>query len=479
MRYPSNKQQLIELTIESIGFKGISIARNDGLVYFVKGGVPGDKMLAEIRRKRKRHIEAEIVELIEPSANRIEPKCKYFGACGGCTWQNISYGEQIRWKKQQVIDAFRRIGKIEVGEIIDTIPAPQLFNYRNKMDFSFGASRWLSSEEIQKDEDIDTKNFALGLHIPGRYDKILDIDSCHIQAEEGNQVLRLFKQKALELNVAAYSEQTRKGFLRNLVLRFSRRDDEMMSILVTNNPLLPEDDKFLNWYRYDFPSLFPNTASIINAINADTNPVSFGKINFIEGKDFINEEILGIEYKISPFSFFQTNSYQLDTFIGKILEFAQLGTSETIWDLYCGIGSITLPASHKCKQIFGFELIESSIEDAQINAKLNNIENVQFKALDLHSKNIYLYLDKYEIPDTVILDPPRNGMHQQLVQYILDLYPKKIVYVSCNPTTQARDCELLSEKYNVIKIQPIDMFPHTYHIESIALLERKHREFTK
>lgn len=473
MKKSQKKQLSIELVIESIGFKGISVARNDGLVYFLKGGVPGDKVIAETRKRRKKHIEAEILEILEPSKARIDPICKYFGVCGGCSWQNISYDEQLLWKKQHVIDAFQRIGNFKYVNVLDSIPSAKLYNYRNKMDFSFGASRWLTKEEIQDNDVISNKNFALGLHIPGRYDKVLDIDTCHIQEELGNEILNLFREKAIELNVSAYSDETRDGFLKNLVLRYSLTHREMMSIFISNTPKTIEDESFLNWYRYDFQRQYPEFVSVIHAINSKTNPVSYGKINFIEGKAYIIEDILGIKYRISPFSFFQTNSYQLDSFIGKILDYSNLKKDEIVWDLYCGTGSISLPASKLCKEVYGFELIESSIEDAKLNAELNGIYNIKFRSMDLHSKASLNELLDYEKPDVLIIDPPRNGMNDSLVYFILDIAPRRIVYVSCNPTTQARDCEILTKKYEIEKIQPVDMFPHTYHIESIALLNLK------
>ncbi len=467
------KREKTELTIESIGFNGIAVARHDDIVYFVKGAVPGDRVIAEIKRKKKKHIEAEAVEILEHSIDRVLPLCKYFGTCGGCTWQHLRYEEQLKWKRRHVKDAFERIGKILPENIPETIPSPQIFNYRNKMDFSFGASRWLTKEEIQNEENIGQKQFALGLHIPGRYDKILDIDSCQIQMEEGNEILNLFREKALESGVTAFNEKTHEGFLRNLVLRMSPVEKEMMCILVTNSPSAKEDEDYLEWYRKDFPKLFPMAVSIIHAVNPEIKPVAIGEINFVEGKDFIRDSILGITYRISPFSFFQTNSWQLDVFISRIIEFAGLSGAETLWDMYCGTGSIALPASKRVKKVFGFELAESSIDDARQNAVLNEIENVHFKALDLHSKEISSVLEQYDKPDVMIIDPPRAGMHKNLLKYILNAFPEKIVYVSCNPATQARDCEALSEKYHIKKVQPVDMFPHTFHIESIARLEKK------
>jgi len=463
--------EIVELEIESIGFQGISIARKDGLVYFVKGAVPGDKVLAQVRRKKKNHKECEILEIIEPSAFRQKPQCDYFGICGGCSWQHLDYNEQLKWKRQHVEDAFVRIGKVEFGVLEDTLPSPAIYNYRNKMEFSFGNSRWLTKEEIESETEINHKDFALGLHIPGRFDKVLDIEKCLIQNDYGNEILNIIRRKALEFEVSAYDSRANEGFLRNLIIRSTVANNEIMIILITNSVQNENEKNFLEWYDNEFAK-DDNTISVVGrAVNSTRSPVATKKPQISKGNDYITENILGVDFRISPYSFFQTNSRQLNQFIGEIISRADLKPTDIVWDLYCGTGSISLPASGKCKQVFGIEMFEGSVADARKNAELNNIKNAEFICADLHEKKIPELLNSLTKPDIIFIDPPRAGMHTNLVNHLLEISAERIVYVSCNPTTQARDCALLSEKYLVKSIKPVDMFPHTFHVEGIAVLE--------
>jgi 23S rRNA (uracil1939-C5)-methyltransferase len=465
------KSEIVQLNIEAIGFQGISIARKDGLVYFVKGAVPGDKVNAQVRRKKKNHIECELAELLEPSPLRVKPQCGYFGICGGCSWQHLDYNEQLRWKKQHVLDAFQRIGKIEVAQFEDTLPSPEIFNYRNKMEFSFGNSRWLTSDEINSSNDISNKDFALGLHIPGRFDKVLDVERCHIQNDYGNDILKIIKSKAIDCNVTAYDSRANEGFLRNLIIRSTVASKEIMVILITHSVHNDEEQAYLDWYDNEFAKNDNKISVVGRAVNATRSPVATEKPIITKGNDYITENILGIDFKISPYSFFQTNSKQLNNFIAEIINRADLKPTDTVWDLYCGTGSISLPASKKCKEIIGIEMFEGSVEDARNNANSNGIVNAKFICSDLHEKRIPDLLSVLPKPDVIIIDPPRAGMHANLVNHLLEIGASRIVYVSCNPTTQARDCALLSEIYNVVSVKPVDMFPHTFHVEAIAVLE--------
>jgi 23S rRNA (uracil1939-C5)-methyltransferase len=464
---------VLELEIESIAFEGLAVARKDNLVYFVKHAVPGDIVKVRALRKRKGYVQTQLLEVIKKSDLRIEPKCRYYGVCGGCSWQNLSYEEQLSWKKRHVKDAFERIGKVEYGNLYDVLPSPKVFNYRNKMEFSFGASRWLEDKEIAEDGEIINKDFAFGLHIPGRYDKILDIEECHIQPEEGNEILNVFRSKALSLGLTAYRQKEHTGFLRNLVMRTSESYHKMMLILITQSPSSDNEKHYIEWFLNEVPVLFPFVSSLIHAVNDTFSPVAAGEIKEVVGDGYLKEQILDVEFKISPFSFFQTNSRQLNQFIGKIIDTASLSSDSTVWDLYCGTGSITLPVAKRVKKVLGFEMVESSIADAKANAEFNAISNAGFHTLDLHSKDISEMLDSYEKPDMIFIDPPRAGMHKNLINLLLSLDVPEIVYVSCNPSTQARDCAVLAEKYDIKSLQPVDMFPHTYHIENIALLKLK------
>ena len=467
----NKKEELLELEVDSIGFEGISIARKNDRVYFVRNGVPGDIVIAQVQKKHKNYTETQIKKFIKKSEFRTEVFCKYFGICGGCSWQCLKYEEQLKWKKMHIIDAYKHIGKLENVFYYDTLAANKIRNYRNKMDFSFSANRWLTKEEIDSELELD-KTFALGLHIPNCYDKTLDVERCEIQNKEWNKILQSIRTKAKNIGVTAFNTYTKKGFLKGLCLRHSLKDNETMCILVTNSVEMKEDKIFLNWYNNELKNISSNIVSIIHIINT-RNTVNTGEIISIIGKEFITENILDIEFQISPFSFFQTNSYQLNNFIQLIIDTTEVKKNDIVWDLYCGTGSITLPISKYCKQVYGIELIESAIYDAKKNAKLNNLTNTYFYTANLHNKKIPNLLNTLNRPDIIILDPPRSGINRSLLEHLLTITPNKIVYVSCNPATQARDLAILKDKYNIVEVHSVDMFPHTYHIETITKLEKK------
>jgi 23S rRNA (uracil1939-C5)-methyltransferase len=458
----------LELKIDSIGFEGVAIARVEGKVYFVKGAVPGDKVIVEVKRNKKNYAECHLIEVIEKSDLRIEPPCSHFGVCGGCTWQNLPYSEQTAWKTKHVEDAIKRIGKLESTEVKPILESETIFNYRNKMDFSFSSGRWLTQAEVESEEEIENRNFALGLHIPGRYDKVLDLKHCFIQSDFGNEIMPILKEEAIRLGLTAYNSREQSGFLRGLIIRNSVKTNETMVILVTNDVTSKDERHYIEYFKKVAIEL--NATSVYHAINNTVNPVKVVEQFLLEGKENLTDEILGIKYEISPFSFFQTNSYQLDIFIAKIIEVTNPQPNDTIWDLYCGTGSITLPIAGSCKKVIGIELNSDSIDNAIMNSKLNNISNTEFYASNLHDKNIPELLTGLERPDKIILDPPRAGIAENLINHLLEIESKEITYVSCNPSTQARDLQLLSNKYIVEYVIPVDMFPHTYHIESIAKL---------
>jgi 23S rRNA (uracil1939-C5)-methyltransferase len=466
------KEIIEELLVESIGFNGVSVARKDEMVHFVKGGVPGDLLETVRLRKRKKHIENHLLRIITPSKNRIDAPCKYFNECGGCSWQNMPYSYQLEWKKKHVEDAFFRQNKFEEFKILDTLASPKEFNYRNKMEFSFSNQRWLSKEEINSGDESITRDFALGLHAPGRFDKVLNLDKCLIADETSEEVLQIVRNLALELKITCLDRKINEGFLRNLIIRSGEYGNTLLVILITNKLDEENQIKFIEQLREKLATITKITG-FIHCINSTPSPVKIEEQKLLFGEENIYQSILGINYRISPFSFFQTNSFQLDNFISKIIEIANLSKNDVIWDLYCGTGSITLPASHKVKKVIGVELVESSIIDAKENAKINKINNSEFYTSDLHDKNIPDLLNNFEKPDKVIIDPPRAGMHANLINHLIELKPKEIIYVSCNPMTQARDCDLLRDYYNIELSQPVDMFPHTYHIENIVLMKLK------
>lgn len=462
----------LELRIESIGFEGKAIARHDGFVYFVDGGVPGDRVLAEVRKKKKSYAEARILEILESSPSREIPRCRYFGTCGGCKWQHLAYAEQCAWKKQNVQDAFERLGKVAYTTLHETLPAGTQFYYRNKMEFSFGDSRWLMNDE-RAQSDIPNKNFALGLHVPGRFDKVLDVEECFLQSEISSRMVNAVRKAALERGVSVYQTRTHEGFLRNFVVRNSTATGEQMVILVTSPPHGKADENMVAWFERDFIAMFPEVSTAIHAVTTSKAAVAGGETRTVHGAGVISETILGVQYRISPFSFFQTNTRQAELLFRIALDYAGNIADKTVWDLYCGTGSITLAAARNAKFVVGIEIAESSILDARANALANGIDNVEFVIEDMQKAVKKQILSRLPAPDVIIVDPPRAGLHQDVVANLLEIEAPRIVYVSCNPATQARDCALLAEKYTIEDIQPVDMFPHTYHIESVVRLERK------
>jgi 23S rRNA (uracil1939-C5)-methyltransferase len=465
---PPRQDRFVELTIDSIGFEGVSVGRVDGIVHFVKGALPGELVRARITRSKKSYVEAETVEVLAPSPHRKDPPCPHFGVCGGCKWQHFEYAEQARWKRQHVVDAFQRIGQIEVGEIAETIASPSPYGYRNKMEFSFGASRWLTNEEIASGIEFET-SFALGLHVPGRFDKVRHLDHCLLQSDVGNQVLKTTHELAETHHVLAYHQRAHIGFLRHLVVRSSATNGAVMTILITAEPSTDDDQRFVAEWLEQVRSL-PEGSTAIHAVNATKSPVAVGEIRDVRGPGYLIEHSHGVEYRISPFSFFQTNTQQLPNLVGKALEAAHLQQNDVVWDLYCGTGTLTLPAARHARHVIGVELVESSILDGRANAERNDIQNVDLYVADLHAPSTISMLKEMMQPDVVMIDPPRAGMHPVLVQHVLDVAAPRISYVSCNPATLARDCALLAEKYDVIKVTPVDMFPQTYHVEAVAEL---------
>lgn len=468
---PMRMNTIVELTIDSIGFEGVAIGRLDGVVHFVTGALPGEVVRARVLRKKQRFVEAELVEVVEPSPERTVPPCPHFGACGGCKWQHLSYQQQIHWKRQHVIDAFERIGHVAVGTVHATKGCQPQFGYRNKMEFSFGGSKWLTNEQIASGETFDM-SFALGLHVPKRFDKVLDIDHCLLQSDIGNTVLAATHALAREFGIAAYHQRRHDGFARNLVVRTSASTGAVMCVLITTTPSNKAEQGFVDaWMQQG--AMLPPGSTLLHAVNDTWSPVAVGQIVRTEGPGVLEETSHGVTYSISPFSFFQTNTFQLPTLVGTAIDAAGISETDVVWDLYCGTGTLTLPAARQAKHVIGAELAASSIADAEQNAMRNGIGNVTFHALDLHSAKATPVIDTFERPDVILVDPPRAGMHAMLVEHLLRVAAPRIVYVSCNPATQARDCALLAEKYDVTDVTPVDMFPHTFHIESVAVLQRK------
>ncbi len=457
------KGDILELEIEKVVFGGQGLARVDGFAVFVESAIPGDRVRARIFKKKKRFAEARLVEIIKPSQHRIDAPCRYSGVCGGCKWQFCDYPKQLEYKREHVLDSLERIGKLDVP-VHPVIPSPKHFGYRNKMEFSFSDRRWLLPEEMGGEApQID---FALGLHVSGTFYKILDIEACLLQSDTGNQILHDIKEYTLKSGIPVYGIRTHIGFWRFLMLRHSHARNEWMVNIVTSEDMegavQPLTDLLTQKYK--------NITSVVNNINSRKGSVAVGEREvLLYGRPTIEDAIAGFVFEISANSFFQTNTLGAEKLYTTVEEYAGLTGRETVVDLYSGTGTIPIFLSRGARKVIGIEIIESAVSDAKRNCKRNNISNCEFLCGDI--KNLLPGIS--EKPDVMIIDPPRAGMHPDVVKHVCAVAPRKIVYVSCNPTTLARDLELLKQDYRVVEVQPVDMFPHTFHIESVARLERK------
>ncbi len=475
------KGGLLELEITGYAFEGKGVAKiikelrspNEEnakkFVVFVDGSYPGDKVIAKIRKIRSSYAEAKVKEILTKSPLRIKANCKYFGVCGGCKAQDLDYEQQTKFKEEQVKDIFERIGGFNDLNIEPIIPAEKIFYYRNKMEYSFADKRWLSENEIGSMQEIPDKDFALGLHIPGLYDKVLDIDGCWLQSEVSNGILNFTREFFKNQQILPYSAQKHTGFLRNLVIKQSFLKNDLMVNLVVSE----ENERLLMQYKEELLNHFPQITTIVYNINKKLSQVAYGDYEIIShGSGFIYDLIGKWKFRVSANSFFQTNTSQAEKLYSTAFEFAEFKGNEIVYDLYSGAGTIPIFISGNVKQIYGFESVAPAIEDAKVNIGLNNVTNFEPMLVDLNKSFIpVIQENRCQRPDVIIADPPRSGMNPKTVKDILELMPKKIVYISCNPSTQARDIKLLCEGgYKLVKLRPVDMFPHTYHIENVALL---------
>ncbi|MCS7000994.1 MAG: 23S rRNA (uracil(1939)-C(5))-methyltransferase RlmD [Bacteroidota bacterium] len=466
--------EVVELTVEALGFEGIAIARLDsGMVVHLRGALPGERVRAVISKHRRNYVEAQVLEILQPSPERRQPPCPYAGDCGGCTWQHATYREQLRWKQQHVRDAFERIGGIQVHEYRPILASPQEFGYRAKMEFTCSDRTWIP-ERLWKSLEptaMERKRSAIGLHVRGKFDAVLDIERCLLQDDTANTAYALVRQLARSKGISCYNLRTRQGFLRNVVIRRTSIGETMVA-LVTQSPTSELQRAFIEECGLVLCTQVPTMASVIWAINDTPSPVAPGPYTVVAGRSYIREQVKGIEFQISAPSFFQANLWQLERFVTAVAEAAALSPDDQVWDLYAGAGTLTLPLARQCKQIVGIESNSAATADARANAERNGITNATFLTADLHQRQSWQLLDDLWEPDVVVVDPPRAGIHPIVVDYLLHRCPKRIVYVSCNPATQARDVALLQKRYHVSHLQPVDMFPQTYHIENIALLQR-------
>lgn len=467
---PLKKGTEAEFTIEAAAFKGKGIAKVNGLAVFVPNTAPGDRIKAQISKSKKNYREGKLLEVLEPGRRRIEPKCRHARECGGCSWQHVDYTYQLEFKTEQVQDHMERIGGFTNIEVKDTIGCDNPFYYRNKMEYSIGARRWLSPDEINREEYVDDRSFAAGLHAPGRYDKILDLRECHLQDPVSYQILDFVRSWCVAHEVEPFNIKRRKGFMRNVVIRTSEYTEDLMVNLVSYKDKPEIIEPLSKALREEFPAI----TTIINNINDRTNPTAVGRYEkVIHGPGYITDRIGSYEFEVDANSFFQTNTRQAERLYAVAREYADIKPGDTLFDLYCGVGTLTLFLSGKASRILGIELSKVAIKNAQRNSRKNGVENVDFLQGDIQKVFGEEITEQYGHPDCLITDPPRAGMHPDVVAHLNKLKVPKLVYISCNSSTMARDLKKLSDVYTIEEIQPVDMFPQTYHIETVAKLRLK------
>ncbi|MBD9179263.1 MAG: 23S rRNA (uracil(1939)-C(5))-methyltransferase RlmD [Odoribacter splanchnicus] len=463
------KKPLLEnIEIQKIAAEGKSIAYVDEKVLFVPNTVPGDIVDVQVTRKRKSFLEGFVVRTRKESILRTQPFCPHFGICGGCKWQNLPYEKQTEFKQQEIIDNLKRIGKVELQNIHPIIGSAHTQYYRNKLEFTFSDKRFLTREEIGQATDI-TRTPAAGFHVPGLFDKVVDIETCYLQGSPSNEIRNFIKQYAIERDLTFYNIREQHGFLRTLVIR-TASTGEVMVILAFGEEDQTERKNLLDALINEFPQI----TSLMYVINEKQNDsLTDQEIICYKGRDHIFEEMEGLKFKIGPKSFYQTNSEQAYNLYSKTRELAGLNGSETVYDLYTGTGTIANFIARQAQKVIGIEYVPEAIEDAKVNSELNGIANTLFYAGDMKDVLNSDFIARHGHPDVIITDPPRAGMHPDVVQTILNAAPERIVYVSCNSATQARDLQLMDTAYKVMAVQPVDMFPHTHHVENIVLLHKR------
>lgn len=460
---------LQNIRLFAAGAKGVAIGKTEeGKTVLVTGAIPGDLVNVRVKKSKSKYVEGDVAELLEPSEDRVEPKCIHFGVCGGCKWQSMSYDKQLFFKQDEVVNNIKRIGGVDSFELMPILGAKQQYFYRNKMEFSFSDSRWLTQDEIDSASDFTDRN-ALGFHIPGMWSKILDLKECHLQEDPSNAIRLAVRKFASENKMEFFDVRNQDGFLRTLMMRQNSKGEWMVLFQLFREE--PENQKLL----FDFLlNEFPQIKTLVYAINPKPNDSIYDlDIQVYFGDGFLMEEMDELQFKIGPKSFFQTNYDQALELYRKTLEFADLKGDEVVYDLYTGTGTIAQYVARNAKHVIGIESVQEAIDAAIAHAKLNGLENTTFYCGDMKEVFTEEFLQNHPKADVLITDPPRDGMHQKVVEQILKLAPERIVYVSCNSATQARDIALMKDAYEVVKILPVDMFPQTHHVENIALLKKK------
>lgn len=454
--------------ITDIGAEGKAIARVNDVVVFTTHVIPGDVVDLQVTKKRTKYMEAIVKQVVEESPDRVPAFCEHFEVCGGCKWQFLPYEKQLFYKQKQVADQLRRIGRIELPEITPILGSKKTTFYRNKLEFGFSNKRWLTSAEMGLEGDDINMN-ALGFHVPGMFDKIININKCWLQGDPSNQIRDFIKKYADENRLEYFDRRIQSGLLRNIIIRTSTTGEVMLIVSFFRN-----DQVDIESLMAALAAEFPQISSLMYVINEKGNDtITDQEILVYKGKDHILEEMEGLKFKIGPKSFYQTNSEQAYELYKVAREFAGLKGGEVVYDLYTGTGTIANFVARNVKKVVGIEYVPEAIEDAHVNSELNGIENTSFFAGDMKKILTSEFISLHGKPDVIITDPPRAGMDEDVVKTILEAAPDRVVYVSCNPATQARDLALMDEIYQVIRIQPVDMFPHTHHVENVVLLEKR------
>ena len=457
-----------EVTITDVAAEGKAIAKVDDMVIFTQYAVPGDVVDLQIFKKKKNYMEGRVIKFHSYSEKRCEAVCEHYGTCGGCKWQILPYDEQIRYKQKQVVDNLTRLGHIELPEVTPILGSEKTYFYRNKLEYTFSNRKWLTMEDMQKEHRPEELN-GVGFHIPGMFDKVLDINKCWLQDDISNQIRNEIRSYAQANHLTFFDLRNQEGFLRTLMIR-TTSTGELMVVMV----FFYEDEPARVALLKHLADRFPQITSLLYVINSKCNDtITDQEIHCFKGAEAIYEEMEGLRFKIGPKSFYQTNSEQAYELYKVARNFAELTGDELVYDLYTGTGTIANFVSRKARQVIGIEYVPEAIEDAKVNSALNGIDNTLFFAGDMKDILTDRFIEEYGRPDVIITDPPRAGMHEDVINVILNAAPRRIVYVSCNPATQARDLQLLDVKYKVTAVQPVDMFPHTHHVENVVRLELK------
>lgn len=454
--------------ITGVAAEGKSIARVDDMVVFIPYGAPGDVVNIKLDKKKRNYAEAHIVDMVKPSPDRVTPACEHFGVCGGCKWQHIPYESQLRYKRDQVVDALTRIAKVEIPEVNPTLGSKETFCYRNKLEYTFSCKCWITFEDLRSGREIADRN-ALGFHIPGAFDKVLDIKKCWLQDDLSNRIRLFVRQYALAKGYEFYDIKAQQGLMRTLMVRIASTG-EVMLIVVFARPEQEKIDDLMGAIATEFPEI----TSLLYVVNQKVNDtIADQEVITYRGRDYINEEMEGLQFRIGPKSFYQTNSLQAYELYKVARRMACLKPDDLVYDLYTGTGTIANFVARQVKKVVGIEYVPEAIADAKLNSEVNGIDNTIFFAGDMKDVLTDGFIEEHGRPDVMIIDPPRAGMHEDVVNVILNARPERIVYVSCNPATQARDLALMDSLYRVEEVQPVDMFPHTHHVENVVRMTRR------